>query len=64
MTMKIDTQMNARLLFLIGTIVWFTTAIGHPVLVGIDHVLGMHSPIGPDLRSMLIANTWDFGWLD
>ena len=36
MTMKIDTQMNARLLFLIGTIVWFTNAIGHPVLVGID----------------------------
>ncbi len=39
------------------------------MLVDIDLVLGLHSPIGPevrsdaDLRSTLIANTWDFGWL-
>ena len=53
-----------------GTIVWFLTTIGHPVLVDIDLVLGLHSPIGPEVRPggdqvrwMLIANTWDFGWL-
>ena len=40
--------MNARTLFLIGTIFWFSLAIGHPVLVDIDLVLGLHSPIGPE----------------
>jgi len=61
--------MNSQNLFIVGTIIWFLIAIGHPVLVDIDLVLGVHSPIGPevrpdaDLRSTLIANTRDFGWL-
>ncbi len=60
--------MNSRLLFLLGTIQWFAFTIVHPVLVDIDLVFGLHSPIGPDvrpdadLRSTLIANPWDFGW--
>ena len=62
--------MNARLLFLIGTIHWFLFASGHSLIVDLDFVLGMHSPLGPEVlpdgnlvREMLIANTWDFGWL-
>ena len=62
--------MNARLLFLIGTIHWFLFASGHSIIVDIDFVLGMHSPLGPEVlpdgdlvRETLIANTWDFGWL-
>ncbi len=61
--------MNSRLLFLLGTIQWLAFTIVHPILVDIDLVLGLHSPIGPEvrpdgdnLRLMLIANTWDFGW--
>jgi hypothetical protein len=58
--------MNSQHLFLVGTIIWFLTAIGHPILVGNDLVLDLHSPIGPevrtdaDLRSTLIVNTRDF----
>ena len=62
--------MNARLLFLIGTIHWFLFASGHSIIVDIDFVLGMHSPLGPKVlpdgdlvRETLISNTWDFGWL-
>jgi hypothetical protein len=62
--------MSSRLLFLLGTIQWLAFTIVHPVLVDIDLVLGLHSPIGPEvqpdgdnLRSALIANTWDFGRL-
>ena len=57
--------MNSRLLFLIGTIHWILFASGHSIIVDIDFVLGMHSPIGPevrtdaDLRSTLIVNTRD-----
>ncbi len=61
---------NARILFLVGTIPWFLTAIGHPILVDLNLVLGLHPSIGPEVRpdgdqvrSMLIANTWDFGWM-
>ena len=61
--------MNSWLLFLLGTIQWLAFALVHPILVDIDLVLGLHSPIGPEappdgdnLRSALIANTWDFGW--
>ena len=61
--------MNARLLFLLGTIQWLAFTLIHPILVDIDLVLGLHSPIGPEvrpdgdnLRLALIANTWDFGW--
>ena len=66
---KID-MMNSRLLFLIGTIHWFLFASGHHLIVDIDFVLGMHSPLGPEVlpdgdlvRETLISNTWDFGWL-
>lgn len=66
---KMD-MMNSRLLFLIGTIHWFLFASGHSVIVDIDFVLGMHSPLGPEVlpdgdlvRETLISNTWDFGWL-
>ena len=62
--------MNARLLFIIGTIHWFLFASGHSIIVDIDFVLGMHSPLGPKVlpdgdlvRETLISNTWDFGWL-
>ena len=62
--------MNARLLFLIGTIHWFLFASGHSIIVDIDFVLGRHSPLGPEVlpdgdlvRETLISNTWDFGWL-
>ena len=62
--------MNSQHLFLVGTIIWFLIAIGHPVLVDIDLVLGVHSPLGPEVlpdgdlvRETLISNTWDFGWL-
>ncbi len=62
--------MNARLLFIIGTIHWFLFASGHSLIVDIDFVLGMHSPLGPEVlpdgdlvRKTLISNTWDFGWL-
>ncbi len=62
--------MNARLLFLIGTIHWFLFASGHSLIVDIDFVLGMDGPLGPEVipdgdlvRETLIANTWDFGWL-
>ena len=58
-----------RLLFLIGTIHWFLFASAHSLIVDIDFVLGMHSPLGPEVipdgdlvRETLIANTWDFGW--
>ena len=60
----------ARILFLIGTIHWFAFASLHSVIVDVDFVLGMHSPLGPDVipdgdlvRETLIANTWDFGKL-
>ena len=56
--------MITRLLFLIGTIHWFLFASAHSLIVGIDFVLGMHSPLGsevlPDgdlVRETLIANT-------
>ena len=59
-----------RILFLIGTIHWFLFASGHSMIVDIDFVLGMHSPLGPEVlpdgdivRETLISNTWDFGWL-
>ena len=62
--------MIPRLLFLIGTIHWFLFASGHSIIVDIDFVLGMHSPLGPEVlpdgdlvRETLISNTWDFGWL-
>ena len=62
--------MNARLLFIIGTVHWFLFASAHSMIVDIDFVLGMHSPLGPEVlpdgslvRETLIANTWDFGWL-
>ncbi len=62
--------MTARILFLIGTIHWFLFSSGHSIIVDIDFVLGMHSPLGPEVlpdgdlvRETLIANTWDFGWL-
>jgi hypothetical protein len=35
-----------RLLFLIGTIHWFLFASAHSMIVDIDFVLGMHSPLG------------------
>ena len=61
--------MIPRLLFLIGTIHWFLFASAHSMIVDIDFVLGMHSPLGPEVlpdgdlvRETLIANTWDFGW--
>ena len=61
--------MIPRLLFLIETIHWFLFASAHSMIVDIDFVLGMHSPLGaevlPDgdlVRATLIANTWDFGW--
>ena len=59
----------SRILFLIGTIHWFLFASAHSMIVDIDFVLGMHSPLGPEVipdgelvRETLIANTWDFGW--
>ena len=59
-----------KILFVIGTIHWFGIFLVHPILVDIDLVLGRHSPIGPEVRpdgdavrSMLIANTWEFGLL-
>ena len=62
--------MIPRLLFLIGTTHWFLFASGHSLIVDIDFVLGMHSPLGPKVLpdgdlvgQTLIANTWDFGWL-
>ena len=62
--------MIPRLLFLIGTIHWFLFASAHSLIVDIDFVLGMHSPLGPEVlpdgdlvRETLISNTWDFGWL-
>ena len=62
--------MNARLLFLIGTIHWFLFASAHSFIVDIDFVLGMDGPLGPEVipdgnlvRETLISNTWDFGWL-
>ncbi len=62
--------MNARILFIVGTIHWFLLTIGHPILVDINLVLGLPGPLGPevlpdgdDLRSAMIATTWDFGWL-
>ena len=62
--------MYARFLFLIGTIHWFLFASCHSIIVDIDFVLGMHSPLGPEVlpdgdrvRDTLISNTWDFGWL-
>ena len=62
--------MNARLLFIIGTIHWFLLTIGHPILVDINLVLGLPGPLGPEVipdgdlvRETLIQNTWDFGWL-
>ena len=62
--------MNARLLFIVGTIPWFLTAFGHSMLVDINLVLGLPGPLGPEVRpdgdqvrSMLIASTWDFGWM-
>ena len=39
----------SRLLFLIGTIHWFLFASGHSIIVDIDFVLGMHSPLGPEV---------------
>ncbi len=62
--------MNARILFIIGTIHWFLLTIGHPILVDINLVLGLPGPLGPEvlpdgdgLRAAMIATTWDFGWL-
>ena len=63
-------SMAVRILFIIGTIHWFLLAIGHPILVDINLVLGRQGPFGPEvipdgdqLRSAMIANTWEFGWL-
>ncbi len=60
----------ARILFVVGTIHWFLLSIGHPILVDINLVLGLPGPLGPEvlpdgdqLRSAMIANTWEFGWL-
>ena len=60
--------MIPRLLFLIGTIHWFLFASAHSMIVDIDFVLGMHSPLGPEVlpdgdlvRETLISSTWDFG---
>jgi len=62
--------MSARVLFIIGTVHWFLFASAHSMIVDIDFVLGMHSPLGPEVlpdgdlvRETLISNTWDFGWL-
>ena len=45
-------------------------ASAHSLIVDTDFVLGMHSPLGPEVipdgdlvRETLIANTWDFGRL-
>ena len=61
--------MIPRRLFLIGTVHWFLFASAHSMIVDIDFLLGMHSPLGPEVlpdgnlvRETLIANTWDFGW--
>jgi len=40
-----------RLLFLIGTIHWFLFASAHSMIVDIDFVLGMHSPLPSCSRS-------------
>ena len=58
----------SRILFLIGTVHWFLFASVHSIIVDIDFVLGMHSPLGPEVlpdgdlvRETLISSTWDFG---
>jgi len=47
--MQSSRQKIVRILFLIGTIHWFLIFLIHPILVDIDLVLGLHSPIGPEV---------------